>query len=41
MDSLASLILWLLAGALIVQLITHGPGGPTRWIKAKFLGEES
>lgn len=39
MDSLAQLILGLLAAALVVSAIQHGPTGPARWLRAKFLGE--
>jgi hypothetical protein len=38
-ESLARLVLLVLAAALVVALIRDGPGGPTRWLKAKFLGE--
>ena len=33
------LILELIVGALVLALVTDGPGGPTKWVRAKFLGE--
>lgn len=39
MEQLARLLLGLLALALFLQLVQHGPGGAGRWLKAKFLGE--
>jgi hypothetical protein len=38
MQSVAGLILTLIAFGLIISWVTHGPGGPTRWARAKFLG---
>lgn len=39
MDAFAQLLLGLLAAALVLSLIRDGRGGPTRWLRAKFLGE--
>lgn len=35
------LVLELIFGALLLALVTDGPGGPTKWFKSKFLGETS
>lgn len=41
MESFARLLAALLVGVLVVQLVQHGPGGATKWLRAKFLGETS
>jgi hypothetical protein len=38
-ESFARLVVLAIGAALVVALINEGPGGPTRWLKAKFLGE--
>jgi uncharacterized membrane protein len=38
-EQAARLILGLIAAVLVLQLIQHGPAGPTRWLRAKFLGD--
>jgi hypothetical protein len=38
-ESFARLIVLALGAALVVALIREGPGGPTRWVRAKFLGD--
>jgi hypothetical protein len=37
-NSIAKLIWMLVAFGLALAWVNHGPGGPTRWLKAKFLG---
>ena len=39
MESLARLILGLLAAALVLATIQGGPDGAKRWLSAKFLGK--
>jgi hypothetical protein len=39
MEQLARVLLALLALALFIQLVQHGPGGAATWLKAKFLGQ--
>jgi hypothetical protein len=38
-EQFARLLLLLVVAALALALVRDGPGGPTRWLKAKFLGE--
>lgn len=39
MEELAKLFILLIAVALFIQLVKRGTGGPTHWLKVKFLGE--
>jgi hypothetical protein len=38
-ESFARLVVGLIAAALLLALVKDGPGGPTAWLRAKFLGE--
>ncbi|MFL5901242.1 MAG: hypothetical protein ACJ75S_08605 [Solirubrobacterales bacterium] len=38
MEELARLLLLLVAVALVINLIKHGPDGAKKWLAAKFLG---
>jgi hypothetical protein len=38
-ESFARLVVLAIGAALVVALIREGPGGPTRWVRAKFLGD--
>jgi hypothetical protein len=38
-EQFARLILMLFVASLALALVRDGPGGATRWLKAKFLGE--
>jgi hypothetical protein len=39
MEEPAKLLVLLVAIALFIQLLKHGPQGPKLWLRAKFLGE--
>lgn len=40
MESFSRVVVLALGAALVVALIRDGPGGPTRWVKAKLLGDD-
>lgn len=39
MEEVAKLFVLLVAIALFIQLVKHGPSGPEVWFRAKFLGQ--
>jgi hypothetical protein len=39
MEELARVVLVMLAIALVINLIQHGPGGVRTWLRAKMLGK--
>jgi hypothetical protein len=41
MEELARLFLLLIAVALVINLIKHGPAGVRAWLGAKFLGRKA
>lgn len=41
MEGLAGVVLLLLALAIAVNVVNHGPAGAKAWARAKFLGRQS
>ncbi len=41
MEELSRLLLLLVAVALVINLIKHGPDGVKKWLAAKFLGRDA
>jgi hypothetical protein len=41
MEAAARLVLILALFGVVLSYITYGPGGPLRWVRAKFLGRTS
>lgn len=39
MEEIAKIVVILVFIALFIQLVKHGPSGPSMWLRSKFLGQ--